>query len=154
MGRPEKEIKEEDVDVLFDLLEKGAEKGEIAKEFGMSIPTLSKRITAIQEKQGLVLQYRALQNLQLTELQAQILEAVTPDKIDGAPLRDLIFAYKILKDKELVALGKPTDIKGMMHYLIELEEEEMAVKEVVETEEGEVETNGAGQDLTTYNPKL
>ena len=138
MGRPKKEV---DTEVLYDLLEKGTNKKDIACDLGMDAGTLSKRIVDIQEKQGLILQYRSLQNIQLTEIQALILEHVTPDKIEQAPLRDLIFAYKILKDKELVAVGKPTDIKGMMHYLIELERREIAggepPKMITETEGNE-----------------
>jgi len=126
MGRFKKEV---DSEILFDLVEKGGTRAEISADLGMSARTLSHRISEIQEKQGLILQYRALQNIHLTELQANILEHVTADKIEAAPLRDLIFAYKVLKDKELVEIGKPTDIKGMMHYLIELERQEMAGEE-------------------------
>lgn len=128
MGRPEKSV---DTDLLYDLLESGTKQKDIAPELGLSLPTLSKRIAQIQSEQGLILQYRALQNLQLTHLQAQVLEQITADKIEKAPLRDLIFAYKVLKERELVDTGKPTDIKGMMHYLIELEKQEMAAKEPV-----------------------
>lgn len=156
MGRPKLDCETE---VLFDLIEKGAKRGDIAEELGMSSRTLSRRITEIQEKQGLILQYRSLQNLQLTELQATILENITTDKIEEAPLRDLVFAYKVLKDKELVEVGKPTDIKGMMHYLIELERQEAAgetppesssddVTDLEETEDGEWE------DLSSFTPKL
>jgi hypothetical protein len=41
-------------------------------------------------------------------------------------LRDLVLAFKILKDKELVIDGKPTEIKGLVGYLVELEKKEMA----------------------------
>jgi hypothetical protein len=124
MGRPEKVL---DTDILYDLMESGVGRKDIATEFNVSLPTLSRRIAKIQANQGLILQYRALQNLQLTELQSMVLDKITPDKIDEAPLRDLVFAYKILKERELVDTGKPTDLKGMMHYLIELERQEMAV---------------------------
>lgn len=135
MGRPRKEFSEEEMDALYDMLESGVDQKDAADELGVSVPTLSKRIAEIQKEQGLILQYRALQNLQLTKLQAEILERITPDKIEGAPLRDLVFAYKVLKDKELVVTGKPTEIKGMMHYLIELEKQEMAANEPVEVSE-------------------
>ncbi|MCK5015649.1 MAG: hypothetical protein KAS32_01140 [Candidatus Peribacteraceae bacterium] len=156
-GRPKKEV---DTEILFDLIEKGGKRADIAAELGMSSRTLSYRISEIQEKQGLILQYRALQNIQLTEIQANILEHITADKIEEAPLRDLVFAYKVLKDKELVEVGKPTDIKGMMHYLIELEKQELAGKEPVkditpddiidlrETKDGEFE------DLKKIMPNL
>ncbi len=158
MGRPKKEVETE---ILFDMIEKGTGKKDIAEELGVSAPTLSRRITEIQEKQGLILQYRALQNLHLTELQAKILENITTDKIEEAPLRDLVFAYKVLKDKELVVTGKPTELKGMMHYLIELEKQEVAgneppeliseEKDIVTLEEAE---DGSFDSFRNVMPKL
>ena len=123
MGRPIKNI---DLDVLFDFASQGMKQSEQAKELGISIPTLSKRIADIQAKHDLLLQYRAIQNLQLTELQARVLEAITPEKIEDAGLKDLVLAYKILKDKELVMEGKPSEIKGLVAHLIHLEQQEMA----------------------------
>jgi DNA-binding CsgD family transcriptional regulator len=125
MGRPRSDIETEKV---LDLLEQGFPQTEIADELGVSIPTLSKKIADIQSKQGLILKYRALQSLQLTELQARVLEAITPEKINEAPLKDLVGAYKILKDKELVVDGKPTEIKGLVAYLVEMERQQLALE--------------------------
>ena len=105
----------------MDLLERGIPQKEIAVKLEITPPTLSKRIAELQKEQGVLLQYCPLQSLQLTKLQAAVLERITPEKIADAPLRDLILAYKILKDKELVIEGKPSDIKGLVGYLIELE---------------------------------
>lgn len=124
-----------DSETLYDLGEMGLTQQEAAGELGICRQTLSKRIVQIQEKQGILLQYRALQSLQLTELQARILEAITPDKINDASLRDLILAFKVLKDKELTLEGKPSEIKGLVAYLIELEKEEAALIEPVSTED-------------------
>jgi len=129
VGRPRSDI---DPEEMLDLLEQGWKQGDIAGELGVSIPTLSKRIADLQTKQGLLLKYRALQSLQLTELQSRVLEAITPEKINEAPLKDLIGAYKILKDKELIADGKPTEIKGLVAYLIEMEKQEMALSSPVD----------------------
>lgn len=123
MGRPKKEL---DLDILFDFASQGMIQRDQAKEFGISIPTLTKRIADIQSKHDILLQYRSLQSLQLTELQARVLEAITPDKIEEAGLKDLVLCYKILKDKELVVEGKPTEIKGLVAHLIHLEQMEMA----------------------------
>lgn len=124
--RPKKEL---DLNVLMEHLEKGVPMKYIAEEMGVSPPTISKRIADLQREQGVLLQYRPLQSLQLTKIQAEILDQITPEKIAEAPLRDLIFAYKVLKDKELVIEGKPSDIKGLVGYLIELEKQEMEAKE-------------------------
>ena len=123
MGRPRKDL---DLDVLFDFALQGMNQKEQAKELGISVPTLSRRIADIQSKHDVLLQYRALQSLQLTELQARVLEAITPEKIEDAPLKDLVLAYKVLKDKELVVEGKPSEIKGLVAHLIHLEQQEMA----------------------------
>lgn len=123
MGRPRKEL---DLDILFDFATQGMTQKDQAQELGISIPTLSKRIADIQAKHDLLLQYRAIQNLQLTELQARVLEAITPEKIEDAGLKDLVLAYKILKDKELVMEGKPSEIKGLVAHLIHLEQQELA----------------------------
>ena len=118
MGRNKKDV---DAEELMDLLERGIPQKDIAVKLEITPPTLSKRIAELQKEQGVLLQYRPLQSLQLTKLQAAVLERITSEKIADAPLRDLILAYKILKDKELVIEGKPSDIKGLVGYLIELE---------------------------------
>jgi hypothetical protein len=125
MGRPVKEI---DLDVYYDLASMGVTQKDMASELGVSIPTLEKRIADIQTKQGLLLKYRELQSLQLTELQARVLEAITPEKIESATLGELVNAFKILKDKELVVDGKPSEIHGLVGYLLHLEKEEIKIK--------------------------
>ena len=124
--------KELDADKLFDLLECGIPAKHIAAEMGVSVPTLSKRIADLQQRQGLLLQYRNIHALHLTSLQAQILEAISPDKIEEASLKDLVLCYKVLKDKELVTEGKPSEIKGLVSYLVHLEREQIAAENTVE----------------------
>jgi DNA-binding Lrp family transcriptional regulator len=131
MGRPQSYI---DPEILTDLILKGHTQSEMAGELGVSVPTLTKRIGRLQAEQGTILQYRALQSLQLTSLQARILEAITPEKIDEASLKDLVISYKILKEKELVIEGKPSEIKGILGYLVQLEKQEFASKQTVTTE--------------------
>lgn len=125
MARP---IKEVDAIALLDMAERGLTAKEMSECLGISVQTLQRRIADIQTKQALLLQYRGLQSLQLTELQARILEAITPEKIQAASLKDLTGAYKILKDSERVIEGKPTEIKGLLGYLVELEKQEFEEK--------------------------
>ena len=144
-----------DVETILDLQEMGLTNKEAAQELGISVTTLSNRIAKIQQKQGILLQYRSIQSLQLTELQARILEAITPEKIDSAPLRDLVLAFKVLKDKELNLEGKPSDIKGLVAYLIELEKEDMALKEPIpDAEFEEVEETVKRVTDPDYLPNL
>ena len=113
---------------LLDLAERGFNKQQMADYLGVSPQTLQRRIADIQSKQTLLLEYRALQSLQLTELQARILEAITPEKINSANLRDLTAAYKVLKDSERVIEGKPTEIRGLLGYLMEIEKDEFQAR--------------------------
>lgn len=124
MGRPKSEV---DMDAALDLIMRGEKVPTIAAELGISPPTLRNRIADLSKKQGLLLQYRSIQSLQLTELQARVLEAITPEKIEEAGLRDLVMSYKILKDKEQVMEGKPSEIKGLVAHLIHLEKQEAVV---------------------------
>jgi len=132
MGRPVAKIDEQ---ALMDLLERDLPQKEAARELGISIPTLAKRMADIREKQGILLKYRDLQSLHLTELQARVLEAITPEKINEASLRDLVLSYKILKDKELNIDGKPSEIKGLVAYLVEIEKREMALDGSIDVED-------------------
>ncbi len=125
MGRKLIELDEE---VVFDTAMMGLNQKEAAEFHGVSTPTLAKRIAMIQDETGILMKYRALQSLQLTSLQAKILEAVTSDKIAEASLTELVQAFKILKDKELVADGKHSDIKGLVAYLIHIEKEKVATE--------------------------
>lgn len=126
-----------DMEAALDLITRGESIPTVAVELGISPPTLRSRIADLQKKQGLLLQYRSIQSLQLTELQARVLEAITPEKIDSAPLRDLVMSYKILKDKEQVIEGKPSEIRGLVAHLIHLEKQETVLNgdEVIDIEE-------------------
>ena len=74
--------------------------------------------------------YSKVQHVQLTKLQFELLEAITSDKLHEASLRDIVSAFKILKDKELVAQGRPTEIHGLVGYLQILEDEENGVVDI------------------------
>ena len=50
-------------------------------------------------------------------------------------LRDLVLSYKILKDKELNIDGKPSEIKGLVAYLVEIEKREMALDGSIDVED-------------------
>lgn len=110
-------------EAILDVVESGMTLAEGAEVLGCSVNTLSRRIAKLQAEQGILLKYRSLQSLHLTQLQSRLLEAVTPEKIASAELRDLVMAFKVLKDKELNLDGKPSEIKGLVSYLVHLEKE-------------------------------
>lgn len=119
-------------EILCDLLATGAPKKAVAKELGMTVAGLNRTIKELQTSQGLLLQYRELQHLQLTNLQARVLEAMTPEKIDSASITELAQVYRILKDKELVSQGKATNITGLVGYLVQMEKEELEKNNLVD----------------------
>ena len=123
-------------EILHDLLSTGAPKKVVAQELGITVSALNKTIKELQTSQGLLLQYRELQHLQLTNLQARVLGAITPEKIDAASITELAQVYRVLKDKELVSQGKANNITGLVGYLEQLEKEEVnkQIASVVEAE--------------------
>jgi hypothetical protein len=122
---------EVEADVLLDLISQGANRREIGDALGISQPTVRSKIKELQEQSPVLLEYRSLQSLELTALQQKILAKITDDKIEQAPLRDLVLAYKVLKDKEFMVEGKPTEIKGLVHYLLEIERQEQSEKKAI-----------------------
>lgn len=121
-------------EILHDLLSKGVPRKSIAQDMGISVHTLNKTIAELQQGQGLLLKYRELQHLQLTGLQAKVLDAITPEKIEAASLIELVSAFKVLKDKELVIQGKASSITGLVGYLVQLEKEAVLGNEPIDIE--------------------
>jgi len=110
---------------IYDLASQGKTQREMAKELGICHVTLARRMADLQAKEGILLKYRSIQTLQLTELQIRVLEAITPEKIEEASLLDLAKAFKILKDAELGIKGEPFRITGLLGYLLQLEKEDL-----------------------------
>ena len=130
----ENESRSLNTEILHDMLSRGVPKKSVALEMGISVHSLNKTIAELQQSQGLLLKYRELQNLQLTGLQAKVLEAITPAKIESASLVELVSAFKVLKDKELVITGKATSITGIVGYLVQLEKEAAGLAEPLDIE--------------------
>ena len=118
------------IETLLDLAERNLTQAEMSEITGVSIPTLQKRLNDLQEKQGLLLKARDLRNLRLTELQMMVLDAMTPEKIAAADLKELAVVFKVLADRENVDIGKPTEIQGLVSYLVHIEKEKVATKEI------------------------
>jgi DNA-binding Lrp family transcriptional regulator len=124
MGRPRADIDEL---ALIDMATRGFSPAEMAGELGVSIPTLQNRIKELQEEQSVILQYRAVKNLHLTQLQAKCLEAINPGKIAAASLRDLVIAFKTLHEAEYdIKAGEGGKVSGLVSYLLQIEKEEIS----------------------------
>jgi len=119
MGRRKKEIQ---VDLLLEMRRSGGSVKDIAREMGVSIPTLSRRIAELEHKKGILTKYRQLQGLQLTGLQFRILEAINPERIEKCSLSELLTCFHVLKKAELAIQGKGgLKIGGLLQYLIDME---------------------------------
>lgn len=142
LGRPRIEIPDSTVAELME--GRGLTQVEAAEELGVSLPTMARIIADVQAKQGIILKYRPLQSLQLTAIQARILDKITPEKIDMASLSDLVRAFAILKKSEMVLEGKPGEVKGLVALLVQMEREETALATVM-IEQGQGQGNTAEQ---------
>lgn len=116
------------IEEIMELLEGGATSKEVALRTGCSISKIQQNVASLMRNQGVLEQYRAVQHLQLTEIQARVLDSITDEMLANANLKDLTAAFKVLKDKEQTDLGKPTEIKGLVAYLIHIEQEDLKSK--------------------------
>ena len=120
MGRKRKKINPQQI---YELSSRGMTQKDMAKELGVSHVTLARRMADLQNTQGVLLKYRTLQTLELTALQARVLEALVPEKIESASLLELAKAFNILKKAELGIKPEPFQINGLFGYLTALENE-------------------------------
>ena len=148
MGVPKKELEDEIISKLFEL---EVPKKMAAEQLGVSVPTVSRIIARYRTKQEPLIQYRGVQSLQLTDYQAKILERVTDDKIDEAPLRDLVLAFKVFKEKELLLEGKPSEIKGLIGYIVSMEQELKKEEEFIDVESNEDAQEAEFEDESKEN---
>lgn len=119
MGRPRKEIDELN---LLAMRGEGKKLKEISKEMAVSMTTLTRRLATLHHEKGILTKYRQLQGLQLTELQAGILEAVYEKSNENDSLIELIQAFNVLKKAENYIQGKESmKIRGLLDHLRILE---------------------------------
>ena len=119
MGRPKKQIDEVR---LLEMRGSGKKLKEISIRMGISIPTLSRRLAVLRHEKGILTKYRQLQSLQLTELQARILEAVDSKNFEDASLIELLRAFHVLWKVEKSIQGKESfKVWGLLNHLLALE---------------------------------
>jgi hypothetical protein len=135
-GRPKKEV---DLLSALDLLVRGESVPTVAECMGISAPTLRTKIDELKKKAELISEYREVQPDQFTELQAKMLENISDEKLEKASLKDLVTGIKTIKNLELVMLGKPTEINGLVSYLIHIEQKEKEGLNPLESETQDAE---------------
>lgn len=148
------DIPEED---LVTLLQEGTRQKDIATMYDCSIPTVRAKIKELFQEEGIWSKYRDIRDIHLTKLQYKILTSISEEDIELASLAEKVNAYRVLQDKELVASGKPTEIKGLLGYLVKAEEKEKRIQENERYQEAEYSDNtekADGQTLTTSKNPL
>jgi len=119
MGRPKKQI---DDASLLKMRGEGKFLKEISEEMQISTRTLSRRIAFLQHQEGILTKYRQLQGLQLTELQARILEVADAQSFENDSLLELLNAFSVLKKAEIAIQGKESfKVWGLLDHLRALE---------------------------------
>lgn len=119
MGRPKKQIDEVR---LLEMRGSGKKLKEISVRMGVSIPTLSRRLAVLCHEKSILTKYRQLQGLQLSELQARILETVDKKGFENDSLIELIQAFLVLKKAEISIQGKESfKVLGLLDHLQALE---------------------------------
>lgn len=121
MGRPKKQVNEE---TLLQMRGEGKYLKEISKEMGVSTTTLSRRIVDLHHKKGILTKHRQLQGLQLTALQARILETIDSKNFEDVSLIELLRAFHVLWKVEKSIQGKESfKVWGLLDHLLALENE-------------------------------
>jgi predicted transcriptional regulator len=126
MGRAAKAI---NTDLMFDLLSEGMTKKDIAGILGVSAPTLDNTIERLRNQESALLKYDKVHYLDLIEVKKRLVAGVTDDKIADAPLGQIAQAYGVFAKSEQLIQGRPTEIYGLMGYLLHLEKEDIAKKQ-------------------------
>lgn len=132
MGRTAKAI---DVDQMLDLLSSGLSNKEVAETMGVSAPTIANRVEELKRKESALLAYEKTQHLDLLCVQKRLIDGITDEKIEEAPLSAIAQAFGVFKKAEHLSTGRPTEVIGLMGYLLKIEEEERGVVDITPAEE-------------------
>jgi hypothetical protein len=145
MGARRKEI---DVNLMLDMLSEGISKKEIGETLGVSVPTIEANIERLGKEEQSLMAYSKVQHLELIGIQRRIACGVTDTKIDAADLGELASAFKIFKQAEQLVQGKPTEIHGLMGFLMALEKEDIEKAQAPEAETVETTVEDVTKEMT------
>jgi hypothetical protein len=115
---------EEDKEQMYQMLAGGVPKTAVAAFFGCSAPTVSSRIDELRREESMLLAYDKVHYLDLISVKHRLLSAMTDEKIEAAPLGQIGQTYGIIAKMEQLIQGRPTEIHGLMGYLMHLEAED------------------------------
>jgi DNA-binding XRE family transcriptional regulator len=115
-----------DKELLLDLITSGMSRKDIAETMGVSPPTISNKIEELKRDESALLAYDKVHYLDLINVKQRLIANMTDDKMGEAPLGQLAQAYGTIGKMEQLIQGRPTEIRGLMGYLIHLEQEDIA----------------------------
>lgn len=121
VSRKQKDIDEQ---LMLELIADGLPKSDIAEALDISVATLNSRIEKLKKAESALLAYDKNHYLDLIAVKQKLVEGVTQTKIDEAPLGQIAQAYGVFTKAENLIQGRPTEIHGLMGYLIALENED------------------------------
>jgi len=117
--------KEIDHESLIEMLAGGVPVRVVAEEFKVSNTTIYDRINVLRRNESALLAYDKTHYLDLIDVKQRLIAGVTDEKIAEAPLQHIANAYGTFNKAELLLQGRPTEIHGLMGYLMHLEKEDI-----------------------------
>jgi predicted transcriptional regulator len=130
-----------DENLLLDMITTGMSDADMAKVMGVSAPTIRNHINRLKDEESELLAYDKVRNLDLISVQRRLVEGITDEKIAEAPLSSIATAFSAFHKAEQLNNGRPTEIHGLVGYLMHLESEDLASKqEVGESVDAEFDT--------------
>jgi hypothetical protein len=121
-------LKPIDTDLMLELLADGMSRKDTAAALGISAPTLDARVEMLRKAESSLLAYDKNHYLDLIAVKQRLVEGVTDSKIEEAPLGQIAQAYGVFSKMEQLIQGRPTEIHGLMGYLLHLEKEDLTNK--------------------------
>lgn len=124
MTAPKKVTSEDEKEQMLQMLAGGVPQSVVASFFGCTPQTLKKRVEELKEQESALLAYDKVHYLDLISVKHRLLSGITDEKIEAAPLGQIGQAYGIVAKMEQLIQGRPTEIHGLMGYLMHLEQED------------------------------
>lgn len=116
---------EEDKEQMLQMLGGGVPVNVVANFFGCCGDTVKRRIDEIRRDESMLLAYDKVHYLDLISVKQRLLSGITDAKIEAAPLGQIGQTYGIVAKMEQLIQGRPTEIHGLMGYLMHLEMEDI-----------------------------
>lgn len=128
MGRKPADI---DIDLMLSLLGDGMSRKETSDALGVCPGSLDLAIEKLKKQENSLLAYDKVHHLDLIGVKKKLVDGVTEEKIAEAPLASIASAYGVFAKMEQLVQGRPTEIHGLMGYLMHLEKEDIVAAESI-----------------------